>query len=63
MNLTTRQKAAAALAIPCPAHGTPAGEACTSPRGVLAGSCLDRRDAALGLAEDEGRAQFAEAMR
>jgi hypothetical protein len=47
VNLTTRQKADAALAIRCPAHGTPAGEACTAVRGAMAGSCMDRREAAL----------------
>jgi hypothetical protein len=63
VNLTTRQKAAAALAIHCPVHGTPAGEACTSPRGVLAGSCLDRRECALGLIDREHPAELAEASR
>ena len=51
MNLTTRQKAAAALAVPCPVHGVPAGEPCTSPGGAFAGSCMDRREAALGIGE------------
>ena len=47
MSLTTRQKADAALAIPCPVHSSPAGEPCTSPGGAFAGSCMDRREAAL----------------
>jgi hypothetical protein len=63
VNLTTRQKADAALAIPCPVHGTPAGEACTSPRGALAGSCLFRRESALEPIDPAGHEDFAEAAR
>ena len=45
--MTTRQKAALALAVPCPVHNVPAGEPCTAPSGALAGSCMDRRRAVL----------------
>ena len=51
MSLTTRQKAAAALAIPCPVHDVPADKPCTLPTGVFAGSCMDRREVALGMGE------------
>jgi hypothetical protein len=51
VRLTSKQKADAALAVPCPVHDVPAGEPCTSPKGAFAGSCLDRREAALGMAE------------
>lgn len=52
MRLTTRQKAEIALTVPCPVHGDPAGVPCTLPRGVMAGSCLDRREAAPGIADE-----------
>ena len=52
MRLTTKQKADAALAVPCPVHDVPAGEPCTSPKGAFAGSCLDRRECALGMRDD-----------
>ena len=52
MQLTSRQKADAALAVPCPVHGKAAGGPCTSPRGALAGSCMDRRRAVLRRSGD-----------
>jgi hypothetical protein len=52
MRLTTKQKADAALAVPCPVHDVPAGEPCTSPRGALAGSCMDRRRTVLTRSGD-----------
>ena len=52
MRLTSKQKADAALAVPCPLHDVPAGEPCTSPRGALAGSCMDRRRAVLRRSGD-----------
>jgi hypothetical protein len=55
VNLTTRQKADAALAIACPVHGKPAGEPCTLPRGALAGSCMERRRTALEPKRRPGR--------
>jgi len=53
VNLTTRQKADAALTVACPVHGDPAGQPCTLPGGVMAGSCLDRREVALGCRDAE----------
>jgi hypothetical protein len=52
VRLTTKQKADAALAVPCPVHDVPAGEPCTSPRGALAGSCMKRRRAVLTRSGD-----------
>jgi hypothetical protein len=61
VQLTTKQKANIALAIPCPVHGTPAGETCTLASGVLAGSCMKRREVALAPFETADRASLGEA--
>lgn len=54
MSLTTREKEQAALAIPCPLHGVPAGDLCQMAYGAMAGLCMPRRDAALREDRTEG---------
>jgi len=45
---TTREKTAAALAIPCEIHQVPAGEPCP----LVLEACMARRTAALGADQD-----------
>lgn len=47
MSLTTRQKEAAALAIPCPWHQRAAGEPCPPTLAISGPACSARRESAL----------------